>query len=48
MLFAEGDNLDDTNATLVDMMTRKDGGYQWAAEHHSKFETTKFALIGFT
>jgi Reverse transcriptase (RNA-dependent DNA polymerase) len=48
MFFAEGDNLDDTNAMIVDMMTRADGGYQWAADHHSKFETSKFALMGFT
>ena len=48
MLYAEGSNFDDTNAMLTDMMTRPNGGYQWAADHHSKFETTKFALVGFT
>ena len=48
MLYAEGNNFDDTNAMLTDMMTRPNGGYQWAADHHSKFETTKFALVGFT
>jgi hypothetical protein len=48
MLYAEGTDLDVTNAMLSDMMNRMNGGYEWATAHHSKFETTKFALMGFT
>jgi hypothetical protein len=48
MHYGEGDSLDETNVMLVDMMTREDGGYAWATAHHSKFETSKFALMGFT
>jgi hypothetical protein len=48
MFYAEGADLDDTNAMLTDMMNRTDSGYEWATVHHSKFEMTKFALMGFT
>jgi hypothetical protein len=48
IFYAEGDNLIDTSDMLMDMMNRPGGGYQWASDHHSKFETTKFSLMGFT
>jgi hypothetical protein len=48
ILYAEGDNFNNTNASLTDMMTREGGCIEWAQDHNSKFETSKFALIGFT
>jgi hypothetical protein len=48
MFYAEGDDFGDTNTILIDMMNRPGGSLQWVADHHSKFETSKFALMGFT
>jgi len=34
--------------TLIDMMTRRHGGYEWSRDHNSCFETNKFALMDFS
>lgn len=45
---AIGKTFADTHATLVDMMEREGGGYDWSNKHNSRFETSKFALMDFT
>jgi hypothetical protein len=44
----EGPTFDDTHATLKRMMTRRGGAFEWSAQHNSKFEVTKFALVDFS
>lgn len=45
---AIGKNFNDTHATLKDMINRAGGGYEWAQNHNSCFETSKFTLINFS
>jgi hypothetical protein len=45
MFLAIGKDFDETHSTLQDMMERKEGGYEWAKNHNSKFETSKFTLM---
>ena len=45
---AIGKDFHETHATLIDMLEREGGGYQWSKDHNSKFETSKFALIDFS
>ena len=47
-LFVEGPSFDDTHSTLRRMMNRRNGAFEWSAEHNSKFEISKFALIDFS
>ena len=47
-LFVEGPSFDDTHSTLKRMMNRRNGAFEWSAEHNSKFEISKFALIDFS
>ena len=45
---AIGKTFDETHRTLNDMLERAGGGYQWSADHNSRFEPSKFALIDFS
>ena len=45
---AIGDDFNETHATLIDMLKREGGGYQWSKDHNSKFKTSKFVLIDFS
>ncbi|KIN94669.1 hypothetical protein M404DRAFT_83027, partial [Pisolithus tinctorius Marx 270] len=47
-LIAIGKTFEDTHYTLLNMMERENGGYDWSNQHNSRFETTKFALMDFT
>lgn len=44
----EGPSFDATHATLKRMMNRRGGAFEWSAEHNSKFEVSKFALVDFS
>ena len=48
MLLAIGKIFEETRATLKAMMDRLGGGYDWAADHNSTFETSKFTLMDFS
>jgi hypothetical protein len=45
---AIGKSFQETHDTLKDMLERPGGGYDWAKDHNSKFETSKFALMDFS
>ena len=45
---AIGRTFQDTHKILNDMLERRGGGYQWSADHNSRFEPSKFALIDFS
>ncbi|KIO00313.1 hypothetical protein M404DRAFT_29688 [Pisolithus tinctorius Marx 270] len=47
-LIAIGKTFDETHATLLSMMEREDGGYNWSSKHNSRFEMSKFTLMDFT
>ena len=47
-LFAEGPSFDHTHSTLKRMMDRGGGAFEWSAQHNSKFEVSKFALVDFS
>ncbi|KIK38848.1 hypothetical protein CY34DRAFT_90297, partial [Suillus luteus UH-Slu-Lm8-n1] len=37
-----------THQILQNMLTHKDGGFDWSTAHNSQFETSKFTLIDFS
>jgi hypothetical protein len=45
---AIGKSFHETHAILKNMLERTGGGYDWARDHNSKFETSKFALVDFS
>ena len=45
---AIGKMFQETHAILTNMLECEGGGYQWLADHNSRFEPTKFALIDFS
>ena len=45
---AIGKTFQETHKILNDMLERAGGGYQWSADHNSRFEPSKFALIDFS
>ena len=45
---AIGKTFQETHRILGDMLERAGGGYQWSADHNSRFEPSKFALIDFS
>ena len=48
MLLAIGKIFEETHATLKAMMDHLEGGYDWAADHNSTFETSKFTHMDFS
>jgi hypothetical protein len=47
VLLARGDNFEDANEKLRNIMEKENGVLQWARTHNCEFKVTKFALIGF-
>jgi hypothetical protein len=47
-LLAEGDNSEESNRKIKDMMERPKGGLNWSSTHRSKYPLDKFGLTGFT
>jgi hypothetical protein len=47
-LYAEGDTYEEAYDSLRDMMLKLGGAKEWAQAHHSRFEKTKFAVVGFS
>src|SRR3981189_1746927 len=43
-----GKSFEDTHAKLRNMMERSDGALRWSADHYSRFEVNKFALLDFS
>ena len=48
VFIAIGKTFQETHAILTDMLEHEGGGYQWSADHNSRFEPTKFVLIDFS
>ena len=47
-LYAEGDTFDNAYDSLHDMLTKTNGMQTWTHTHNSRFEKSKFTLLGFT
>jgi ribonuclease HI len=47
-LLAKGNNLEEANQKLEDMMHRPEGALEWARKANCEFEIDKFALVGFS
>ena len=47
-LLASGPDFDETTRRLKEMMTKGDGGLHWSADHNSRFEVSKSAIIHFS
>lgn len=47
-LLVAGVTFEENNRKLRKMMNKRGGAYQWAHEHHSMFEITKFELLHLT
>ena len=45
---AIGKTFQETHVILTDMLEHEGGGYQWSADHNSRFEPMKFVLIDFS
>ena len=45
---AIGKTFEETHKILNDMLEHAGGGYHWSADHNSRFEPSKFALIDFS
>ena len=47
-LVAVGKSFVETHQKLKDMLKQQGGGYEWSANHNSRFETNKFVLMDFS
>ena len=47
-LLALGSDFDETTRRLEEMMTKDEGGLQWSANHNSRFEVSKSAIVHFS
>ena len=47
-LLAIGSDFDETTRRLEEMMTKDEGGLQWSADHNSRFEVSKSAIVHFS
>ena len=47
-LVVVGKSFEETHRKLTNLMERQGGGYEWSADHNSRFETNKFALMDFS
>lgn len=48
MFLAVGEDFEETNQRLNEMMTRAGGANDWAVSHNATFEVDKFALVHFS